>query len=234
MADISDQYSLKLYYFNIAAKGEPIRLALKYLNIPFEDYRFSGYKEFLDMKASGELPFGQVPALKITEKSSGKETLLAQSGSILRFIGRLKSKNDFYPADPVLASVVDAIIDQEADAFASYRTVNYKDRNGFKEFNEEQQQHFKDVINQEVIPPHLQKIVKLLKNGQTGWLAGTQHPTIADIFWGSSLQAVKLGWTGVGEKVFDDFPEINQFIEKFLAIDEVAEYYKNTEFKIWW
>ena len=50
---------LKLMYFDIKGKGEPIRLALRYLGIPFEDYRFKD-GEFMELKTSGKLMFGQV------------------------------------------------------------------------------------------------------------------------------------------------------------------------------
>merc|ERR1711879_416290 len=63
---------LKLYYFGIAGKGEAIRLALAYVGHEFEDYKFENREEFIKMKESGELLFGQVPALKVTNSKSGK------------------------------------------------------------------------------------------------------------------------------------------------------------------
>ena len=51
---------LKLMYFDIKGKGEPIRLALRYLGLPFEDYRFKDRSDFMEMKTSGKLMFGQV------------------------------------------------------------------------------------------------------------------------------------------------------------------------------
>merc|ERR1711936_711839 len=70
----------------MGAKGECIRLAFSYLNIPFEDYVFANGEEFMKMKESGKLMFGQVPALEVTDKKTGKMTLLNQTGAILRFI----------------------------------------------------------------------------------------------------------------------------------------------------
>mgnify|MGYP001980325451 CR=1 FL=1 len=52
--------TLKLVYFDIPGKGEPIRLALTYLGIPFEDYRVKDRAEFHSMRDSGELMFGQL------------------------------------------------------------------------------------------------------------------------------------------------------------------------------
>ena len=120
-----ENYNLKLLYFNIAGKAEAIRMALKYANIPFEDYRFKD-GEFAKMKESGELAFGQVPALEVTDKQSGEKTCLYQSGSILRFIARIAEKDLLIPSNPVKAAKVDALVDQEADVFQSVRCIIYK------------------------------------------------------------------------------------------------------------
>jgi len=64
------------------------------------------------MKVSGELPFGQVPALRTTD---GKN-LLVQSAAIYRFIGKHNSSKkpaSLYPQDFVDAAKVDAILDQD-------------------------------------------------------------------------------------------------------------------------
>merc|ERR1712062_168269 len=98
-------YELKLLYFGIAGKAEAIRLALTYAKIPFEDYKFKD-GEFTKMKESGELNFGQVPALKVTNKKTGETDLLTQSGSILRFIAQIAEKDLLIPSDPVKACKV--------------------------------------------------------------------------------------------------------------------------------
>jgi len=112
----------KLLYFNFPGKGECIRLAFHYGGIPFEDYRFSSREEFTKMKESGELQFGQVPALVVDGKT------LTQSAAILRFVGK---RAGLYPEDPVLAAHVDAIMDQEADALMGFRVTKYQERFGF-------------------------------------------------------------------------------------------------------
>ncbi len=57
---------LKLYYFNIPGKGEAIRLACAYGGIPLDDFRMHP-NEFHDLKISGKIPFGQVPALSVDD-----------------------------------------------------------------------------------------------------------------------------------------------------------------------
>eukprot|EP00961_Rhodomonas_salina_P114075 1534773-Rhodomonas_salina.2 len=58
-----DQPKLKLYYFDIKGKGEPIRLLAAYSGLELEDYRFEGRDHFMKLKEDGTLPFGQVPPL---------------------------------------------------------------------------------------------------------------------------------------------------------------------------
>ena len=233
---MTSNYDFKLYYFGIAGKGEEIRWAFHYLGIPFEDYRFT-FKEFQELKASGTLPFGQVPVLKVTNKETGQETLLCQTVAIMRFIAKIggqqenNKKSSFYPSCPIAAAKVDAILDQEADAYQSFRAMNYKDRFGFKEMSEEDQQKYKEVINQEVIPAHYEKLSSLINNGGTGWLAGTEGPSLADFHWVSTLMACQRGWTGKEARLTK---ELEALVEKFLAVPEIADYYKNNEFKIWW
>ena len=69
---------LKLYYFDIPGKGEPIRLLCAYANLPLDDIRVSK-DQFLALKAEGKLHFGQLPALEVANNR-----VLTQSAAILR------------------------------------------------------------------------------------------------------------------------------------------------------
>ncbi len=57
--------AIKLYYFDVYARGEPIRMLLHMSNVEFEDVRFSmpGFKE-LKEKRPELMEFGQVPVLE--------------------------------------------------------------------------------------------------------------------------------------------------------------------------
>ena len=184
---------LKLLYFDITGKGEPIRWLLTYLGIPFEDHRFSSRDEFLKLKNDGTLQFGQVPALVVDSN-----TVLTQSAAILRYIGQLgplsPRKVDPYPLDSIKAALVDAIMDQEADSFAALRLCKYTARFGRSngpyvaklQYNsaipsigfstdvltEEVIEDTKKHLNTEVIPKHLSQLQTILEKSETGWLAG--------------------------------------------------------------
>merc|ERR1712227_309347 len=138
---------VKLSYFDIGFKAEPIRLALTATGIPFEDYRFKNREEFLELKTSGKLNSGQVPLLEVWTKDE-KHHFLTQSAAIMRYVAKLGAlmnpeKPRLYPVnDFCMAAKVDAILDQEADAFAGIRIVKYTDRFGHGFLKDEK---YKDV-----------------------------------------------------------------------------------------
>jgi glutathione S-transferase len=56
--------SIKLTYFGLAVRADAIRIALSMAGVDFEDIRIDGQK-FGELRASGVLPFGQVPILEV-------------------------------------------------------------------------------------------------------------------------------------------------------------------------
>ncbi|KAJ8599923.1 hypothetical protein CTAYLR_002867 [Chrysophaeum taylorii] len=216
----------KLLYFDIPGKAEAIRLCFTYAGIPFEDYRFKDREEFLAMKTSGKLVFGQVPALEV------EDVILTQSTAILRYVAKLKAESALYPADPILAARVDAICDQESDAFMGLRVAKYKGRFGFKFLEDDKfKEQLDDTLanlNSEVIPRHLDALVAALKAGGTDWLAGTKGPSIADFCWAPVLKGIHEGKFTGDAKVLDAFPDLVAFLHKFYTLPAIAEYYKDT------
>jgi glutathione S-transferase len=191
------------------------------------DYRFADREEFNEMKASGRLMFGQVPALEVSPLGKGV-TLLNQSAAVLRFIGKLKPEVGLYPTDPLVAAKVDALCDQEADAFMGLRVTKYKDRFGFGFLGDEahaaQLAAAVEANNGEVIPRHLATLAKHVEAGGTGWLAGTAGPTIADFAWVPVLAAIADGWTG-DAAALDATPALVALKDKFYALPEIKAYY---------
>ena len=226
-------YNLRLYYFGIAGKAESMRLAFNYAGINFEDY-IMNREEFIAKKESGELGFGQVPALKVDKKgdSSDQSNLLVQSGSIMRFIGEIdQSGKQLFPNDPVARAKIGAIIDQEADCFGPFRTVNYRSRMGLASIEEDQAAKLKNEINETFHNMQFEFLDRLLNSSKSGWIAGTENASIADFMWVPTLMAVQKGWTGGCQKLT---PTLTKYVEKFLALPENQKYYETHEYKIWW
>jgi glutathione S-transferase len=87
MSSTTDVKPMKLFYFDIAGNGEPIRLiaAQGKLLDKFEDVRVSGPTEWPELKTSGKLAFEQLPALQVGDESE----MLVQTSAIIRYIGKV-------------------------------------------------------------------------------------------------------------------------------------------------
>ena len=92
----------RLVYFDFAGRAQAIRDALAIGGVAFEDVRVT-YAEFVARRASGELPYGSLPALQLPDGS-----WLGQSNTILRWAGH---QAGLTPRDPLQALRVDAILD---------------------------------------------------------------------------------------------------------------------------
>ena len=170
---------MKLIYFDIPGKGEPIRLLCAYANISLDDCRIDR-QTFLDWKNDGTLRFGQVPALEVDGKD-GSKFMITQSAAIMRYIAKSKG-GDLYPADDLVqAALIDSILDQEIDLFTGVAVSTYKERFGFAIL--EDATLYDSVVkslNEEVLPRHLGNLEKVIQSGSTGWMAGGTSPSIAD------------------------------------------------------
>ena len=98
---------MKLYYFDLYAKAEPIRLLLNHAKADYEDIRVTG-DAWKELKANTDkCKFGQVPLLEIGGK------MYAQQAAIIRYLG---SKFGYYPEDVEERFRADEIVDLVNDA----------------------------------------------------------------------------------------------------------------------
>ena len=217
-----DQPKLKLYYFNIKGKGEPIRLFCAYTGLELDDYRFQSRDEFAQLKENGKLAFGQVPLLEIDD---GKHQLV-QTNSILRYLAKL-TKVGYYSEDLIMSAKIDAILDQETDAFVGTTVTNYTTRFGIAMDSDTQKKCF-DAQSNEILPRHFGNIEKLLEKSQSGWICNTTDPTIADFAWYARLGHGVPESTNLNEEIksLKNFPSSKKFVEKFNSLDAIKEYYE--------
>lgn len=82
-------------------------------------------------------------------------------------------------------------------------------------------------ISQEILPKHFEHFERFLNASQSGWLANTPHPTMADIFFGSRLRSnfIVERDEGVDEHILTQFPRIQKHFDKFVGIPTVKKYY---------
>lgn len=103
----------RLSYFDFpGGRGEDCRLALWIAGVDFEDDRIKG-ATWPDRKPG--TPFGSLPTLEVPGKGT-----LAQSNTILRFVGRM---HDLHPSDPWEAARHDMLMDAVEDLRHRVNTV---------------------------------------------------------------------------------------------------------------
>ena len=220
---------IRLIYFDIEGKGEAIRLALFSAGIQFEDVRV-GRADGSFQAIKPTLMFGQLPCLQVGEGADAFE--LVQSAAILRYVARLAvsapKPRDMYPTEPAVAALIDAIVDQEADAFMGLRVAKYSSRFGFypEHVSEKILEEVFAAQNADIIPRHLEALDKILGKSSTGWLASTPEPSIADFFWVPSLNALsnqEKPFSG-DASVLCQFPRLQALRDKFMSQEFVLNW----------
>ena len=81
---------MKLYYFDLYARGEPIRMMLTLAKVPFEDCRLTG-QSWMELKPT--LEYGQMPVLELDDG-----TQLSQSTAIYEYVAAI---HGFHPESPL-------------------------------------------------------------------------------------------------------------------------------------
>ena len=213
--------AMKLIYFDIPGKAEAIRLCAAVAGVPLEDVRITR-EAFAEMKASGALPYGQVPALDL-----GDGKILAQSSAILRYVATV---GGLHPTEALAAARIDSIVAEAEDMFAGVSVSRYARRFGF-DFEGENQEGFRaavrKLLNDEVLPRHLAFLEKLLTASSTGWLANTPRPSIADFVFVPRLQWLASGANdGLSRDILEPYPAVKAMMAKLMALPEVVAWYE--------
>lgn len=216
---VSQQPKLKLYYFDMRGKGEPIRLFCKYAGLAFEDYRFTTSEEFNAQKQNGSLPFGQIPMLEVDG-----EHKLVQAAAILRYLSKIAG---MYSDDPILAAKMDAVLDQENDAFMGITAVSYNDRFGIALSDEAKAGCF-ETLATEIMPKNLALVERLLKASKSGFLAGSDEPSPADFVWFCRFEHFLPAYPKrypPSLSNLEDFPACRAFVKQMRELEAVKQHY---------
>jgi glutathione S-transferase len=158
--------NIRLIYFDTPFwRAETSRIALHLGGIPFEDERMS-HDQFRVLKATGKLPYGQLPVLEVDG------AVIAQSLAIARFCGR---QSGLYPAENLVdAARVDEILDTASQITELFHP-------SMREEDREKRAAMRQELATQTAPRWLDFLEKrLLSSGKTHYFVGGQL-TIADL-----------------------------------------------------
>ncbi|CAD7700301.1 unnamed protein product [Ostreobium quekettii] len=197
--------TLKLTYFNIKGRAEPIRLALYIGGIEFEDNRLTG-EQFAELKPS--LPYGQVPVLEVDGE------VIAQGLAQLCYAGKLAG---LYPEDPVVAMRVDEALCAGEDMSATLRP-------SFFEKDEAKKLEMRKALAEETLPKWLGMMEKRYSARPGDYSCG-EEMTVADLAIYSFGSWMKMGvLDGIPTSILDPYPTLCGIIEKVGAHPKVKEW----------
>ena len=92
----------KLTYFDVNGRADAIRALLAHAGADYEDYRFSGFPQFGEMKQQGCFPMGSVPVWD-------EDGFCMPDGcAIFRMLG---IRYGYYSDKPMVIQQIDSIVD---------------------------------------------------------------------------------------------------------------------------
>ena len=216
---------ITLTYLDAKGSAEATRLALTIGRVPFRDERLS-YAEVALLR--DELPFGQVPTLRVGQS----DEVYCQSAAILRYAGRCA---ELFPSD--LESqlrcemVLECIAEIGRDLLPLwYKSVLRRDPTTGAPgvpLTHAQVQKVRNSVSTSYMPVGFQRLEKIL--GERSYFCG-ERMTVADLaFYVDATQIMAgafLADTGVGPAVLLDCPNLRALRERVAARDDVAAYYR--------
>ena len=82
------------------------------------------------------------------------------------------------------------------------------------------------ALNDEVIPKHHSFLETLLGRSSTGWVAGTENPSIADFILVPRLQWLASGNNeGISTEILAPYPLLQAMMTKLMTLPAVVDYY---------
>jgi len=205
---------LKLTYFNMGGRAEPIRLALYIGGIPFEDERLS-FPQFGEQKAAGRFPNGSVPILEVDG------VVHAQNLALLTYAGKLAG---LYPFDLVDAARV-------AEALFSFEDVIAVIAPTFKLQGEEQKAARLALADGALKTWIARFDAQLAKNG-SGYLVG-KTLTVADVWlyhFVNGLKGLKgSSWDGIPTDWVNQFVNVNAHHQLVDSHPKIQAYYASKQ-----
>ncbi|CBN74506.1 Glutathione S-transferase [Ectocarpus siliculosus] len=197
---------MKLTYFDIAALGEQLRLALAQSGVEWIDNRVT-FEEWPTLKPT--LPYQQMPVLEVDG------AVIPQTFAILRYVGKM---GDLYPTDPIQAAFADSATDAVNDMHGHMRAIF------FEKDADAKTQLLKDLV-EKLLPPWLANLEKALKLAGGKYFAGDKL-SIGDI-----AVVARLNWLtdgtfdeSVPSAILEEFPLLSSLVQRVMAEPRIVAY----------
>lgn len=203
----------RLVYFAVPGRAEACRVALAMSGLEWEDVEIDGQK-FAEMRENGELPWGMVPVLQ-TEKGT-----LAESSAILRFLGKLCG---LVPEDNFQAAKVDEFLDGMGPLARALDTT-------FGISDVEERTNLRRALFEEGGDGarNLKILDDKIGESTTGWAAGTEDMSIADLKLFTELFALFSGnYDGIEVPVIQRYENLLQYHAKVANDSRMKNHYAN-------
>lgn len=208
---------ITLRYFQSRGRAESIRILLEYLQVPYDDERYTkeewtgGVKE--EGTKSGLFAYGQLPALSFChdgKKDSDSCLHMTQSHTIMRFLDRFYGT---YGPDESRW-----LVDMLADGVEDFRS-----KYGRLVYSKDAEEKYEDYFATEV-PKWLGHFERLKsKHAEHTVFFTGDHPTHADLF----LYTVLDLHTRLEPDCLSDFPQLELFKNVVEAIPSIDAYIKS-------
>lgn len=202
---------LRLVYFPVPGRAEACRVALAFSGLEWEDVEVTGVR-FEIMKNDGELPWDMLPILQTPEGT------IAESSAILRFVGL---DVGLVPEDRFQSAKVDEFIDGMGPLATALNTTF-----GISDEDERIRLRKELFSPQGAGTKNLSLLQRKVTQSDTGWAAGTDEMTIADLKLFTELFALFSGnYDGIEASVISDYPQLLKYHEKVANEPRIKAHY---------
>eukprot|EP00178_Gracilaria_changii_P010574 TRINITY_DN30783_c0_g1_i1.p1 TRINITY_DN30783_c0_g1~~TRINITY_DN30783_c0_g1_i1.p1 ORF type:complete len:231 (+),score=31.69 TRINITY_DN30783_c0_g1_i1:73-693(+) len=196
---------IKFTYFDFAAMGEPVRLALAQSGVEWEDIRVPR-ADWPAMKPT--TPNGQLPIMEVDG------ALIPQSFAQIRYVGKI---GGLYPTDPIQAAFADAAIDSVMDIHVPMRA-------SIVEKDDEKKMELRKGLAETSIPAWLANMEKALKAAGGEYFAGGKL-SIGDIAIVARLNWIRDGsLDGIPTTIADGYPLLMSLVDRVMAEPKIVAY----------
>ncbi|XP_057293794.1 glutathione S-transferase 1-like [Hydractinia symbiolongicarpus] len=200
-----------LHYFDLPARGEPIRMLFAVAGVEYEDKRY-GFTDVPSIKENDKLfPMGQLPSLEVDDE------VICQSHSITRY---LANAYDLYGSTNQEKAIIDQVLDtlkhsQEQSLGAYF----------WKNTEEEKNKQLENLFDN-YLPRAFKLLETFLKKNNDGksFLVGN-NLTLGDVMIVNSIETLQLPYNlKKYENFIDKYPVLKSYNERVRNAGKLKEY----------